>query len=452
VFLTAHMVDDDDKLEGYGAGAVDYLTKPLNPLVLRQKISVFAELFRKTRALSELNDTLEERVRERTAELEKSEAALQLAARQKDEFLAVLAHELRNPLAPLRTGLDLVMRVRPVLPGIDRTLEAMSRQVDHMVRLIDDLLDVSRIDAGKLELKKQPEELAVLVERSLDGARVFFDRRHQTVEVDVGCSATVLADDVRIVQILGNVLHNASKFTPDGGTIRVEVDSDGGRATVRITDTGAGIPPAQLDRIFDMFAHIERPISAGDRGLGIGLALARNLAAMHGGTLTAESSGLGRGSTFTLSLPAFDEIGGRKTAGGRAPTAPPTTALSIVLVEDSEDNLETLLAWLTAAGHTVRGAPDGETGVRTIREVEPDLVLCDLGLPGMDGLEVCRSVRAFPLGRQPIMIALTGWGRSEDRRRTADAGFDDHLVKPIDPRALAAMLEAYALELAKLAQ
>jgi signal transduction histidine kinase len=449
VFLTAHMIDDDNKLEGYGAGAVDYLTKPVNPIVLRQKISVFAELFRKTRALSELNDTLEERVRERTAELERSEAALQLVARQKDEFLAVLAHELRNPLAPLRTGLDLVMRVRPVLPGIDRTLAAMNRQVDHMVRLIDDLLDVSRINTGKLELKKQPVDLALLVERSLDAVRVFFDRRKQTVEIESGPPVTVLADDVRIVQILGNVLHNASKFTPDGGTIRVSVRNEGGQAMVNILDTGAGIPTAQIGRIFDMFAHIERPMSAGDRGLGIGLALARKLASMHGGTLTAESAGLGCGSTFTLSLPVFDEIGDRKNDAGRAAATAPTSALSIVLVEDSDDNLETLVAWLRAAGHSVRGAPDGETGVRLISDEVPDLVLCDLGLPGMDGLDVCRAVRSLALSQQPIMIALTGWGRSEDRQRTSEAGFDDHLVKPIDPRALAALLDVYGLKLGR---
>jgi CheY-like chemotaxis protein/nitrogen-specific signal transduction histidine kinase len=448
VFLTAHMSDDQDRLAGYGAGAVDYLTKPVNPAVLRQKISVFAELFRKTRALAELNETLEQRVRQRTAELERSEAALKIAARQKDEFLAILAHELRNPLAPLRTGLDLVLQVRPALPGIDRTLESMNRQLDHMVRLIDDLLDVSRIDSGKLELKKERVDLATLIERAIDGNRTFFDRRGQRVAVDVPRSVTVVADGVRVVQILGNILHNASKFAPEGGTIGVQLSHESGTAVVRITDGGVGIPPDQLERIFDMFAHIERPTAAADRGLGIGLALARNLAQMHGGTLVAHSAGEGRGSTFSLALPVFERVA-EPASEPVASRSPPVRGhgLDIVLVEDNEDNLETLATWLRHAGHRVSTAADGSSGVELIRAAQPDLVLCDIGLPGMDGYEVCRTVRSLPLERQPVMIALTGWGRDEDRRRSAEAQFDDHLVKPLDPRALAAMLDGYAQRL-----
>ncbi|MCE9580304.1 MAG: response regulator, partial [Deltaproteobacteria bacterium] len=352
VFLTAYLMDEQDKLVGYGAGAVDYLTKPLDPQILRHKIAVFAELFRKTRALAELNETLEERVRARTIELERSQAALQLAARQKDEFLAILAHELRNPLAPLRTGLDLLLRVKPALPAVDRTLVSMSRQLDHMVRLIDDLLDVSRISTGNLELKCARDDLASIIDRAIDGARVFFERRHQTITTDVPVAVAAVVDSVRIVQILGNLLHNASKFTPEGGDVRIELVHDGVSAQIRVVDAGVGIPPDQLERVFSMFARIARPGVTAEPGLGIGLGLSRRLAEMHGGSLTASSAGVGRGATFTLRLPAFDR--GVEPARRAATVAPTTaTSLRIVVIEDGVDTAETLTALLEFLGHRV---------------------------------------------------------------------------------------------------
>ncbi len=221
VFLTAYLVDETDVITGYGAGAVDYLTKPVNPEILRHKVGVFAELFRKTRALAELNAHLEARVAERTAELEKSEAALRTAAAQKDEFLAILAHELRNPLVPLRTGLDVLLRRKA--PGSERTMEAMNRQLDHMVRLIDDLLDISRISSGLLELQKEPLALADVVRATVDSVRPLFERKRQPLTLTADETIEVEADSTRVAQILSNVLHNATKFTPDGGSVRVEM-------------------------------------------------------------------------------------------------------------------------------------------------------------------------------------------------------------------------------------
>ncbi|KAB2911192.1 MAG: response regulator, partial [Kofleriaceae bacterium] len=305
LFLTAYMIEDQDMIAGYGAGAVDYLTKPLNPQVLRHKVAVFADLYRKTRALAELNEKLEQRVQERTAELERSEAALRLAARQKDEFLAILAHELRNPLAPLRTGLDLLLRVKPAVPSVDRTLAAMNRQLDHMVRLIDDLLDVSRINSGKLELKKERVDLAEVIDRAIDGVRAFFERRQQAITVAIPRSVMAVADSVRVVQILGNLLHNASKYTPEGGTIRVTLTQEDGRALIQVIDSGVGLAPEDHDQIFQMFTRIDRPAPSNERGLGVGLALARSLAEMHSGTLSVESAGPGHGATFTLALPTL---------------------------------------------------------------------------------------------------------------------------------------------------
>jgi signal transduction histidine kinase len=440
LFLTAYAVEDQDQIAGYGAGAVDYLTKPINPQILRLKVAIFADLFRKTRALAELNERLEERVRERTSELERSEAALKLAARQKDEFLAILAHELRNPLAPLRTGLDLLLQVKPALPAVDRTLNSMNRQLDHMVRLIDDLLDMSRINTGKLDLKKARVDLAAVIDRAIDGARPFLERRRQTITVDVRTAVWTVADEVRVVQVLGNLLHNASKFTPEGGSVRVELSSDTGQAVIRVIDTGVGIPQDQVERVFEMFAHSERGTDA-ERGLGIGLALARSLTAMHGGTLVATSAGTGRGTTFTLTLPVLARAGDTEPPPVEASMRVPSAAsLRIVLVEDNEDIVETLADWLQLSGHEVRTATDGTRGIELVRELEPDVVLCDLGLEGIDGLEVCRRIRAAPLARQPIMVAVTGWGRDEDRTRTREAGFDHHMVKPLAPNVLRALL------------
>jgi signal transduction histidine kinase len=444
VFLTAYMLDDADIIAGYGAGGVDYLTKPVNPLILRHKIGTFAELFRKTRDLAELNEKLEERVRERTAELEKSEAALRLAAAQKDEFLAVLAHELRNPLAPLRAGVDLLLRRLAGMPDVGRTLDAMDRQLHHIVRLVADLLDVSRISRGLLELKKERVDVGLIVQSAVDGARTFFDRRKQVVSVDVAPDLCADADPTRLAQILTNLLHNAAKFTPVGGQITVSLAREGESAVIRVVDSGAGIAADQIDRVFDMFARVVRPGATTESGLGIGLALARRLATMHGGTLTAESAGLGHGTTFTLSLPArpATEAAAARPRRGDGPPPAALGRLKILVIEDNEDVADTLTAWLDDLGHEVWVARTGQSGLDMVKQAKPNVVLCDLGLPGLDGLDVCRSVTTLAVDARPTMVALTGWGREDDLRRTREAGFDYHLVKPVDPEQLFTVLRS----------
>jgi signal transduction histidine kinase len=451
VFLTAYMVDDQDVIAGYGAGGVDYLTKPVNPQILRHKVAVFADLFRKTRELAEvnqklarLNERLEERVQERTADLERSEMALRAAAHQKDEFLAVLAHELRNPLAPLRTGLDLLLRFQAEPPApVARTLAAMNRQLDHIVRLIDDLLDVSRISRGLLELKREQIDLAVVIRATIDSVRPWFERRNQVLTVDVPEELGAYADQTRIAQIVTNLLHNAAKFTPSGGAINVELERDGDAVVLRVIDSGAGILPEQLERVFDMFSRIARSGAAAEPGLGIGLALARRLAEMHGGTLKAFSEGEGRGTTFTLNIPTGAETKDQpqSAVANRIAKLDGGEPLDIVVVEDNDDIADGLLDWLESLGHRVTVARTGRSGVELIRQRFPDLVLCDLGLPELDGLDVCRHVRAFPAESQPIMVALTGWGREDDLQRTKEAGFDHHLVKPVAPDKLEALLQ-----------
>ncbi len=445
LFLTAHMVDDQDVISGYGAGAVDYLTKPFNPQILRLKIAVFADLFRKTRALAELNDKLEQRVKERTAELETSESALRAAARQKDEFLAVLAHELRNPLAPLRTGVDLLMHVLTEQPPVvSRTLAAMNRQLDHIVRLIDDLLDVSRISRGVLELKKERTDLAALVQSAVETFRATYDQKKVDVSVDAPGSIHGVVDSTRIAQIIGNLLHNALKYTREGGKVSVELSHEGGSALIRVTDDGMGIPPDQLERVFEMFTRIERKLPGADPGAGIGLALAKRLAQMHGGDLTAWSAGEGQGTTFTLTVPAEAEAARAVEASGEPGATPRLDAepLSILVIEDNDDVADTLAAWLEGLGHRVDVARTGPSGLAAVLANKPDVVLCDVGLPGMDGVEVCQRVREQAREFRPLMVALTGWGMEKDRKRTAEAGFDHHLVKPVKLDTLSDVLNS----------
>ena len=449
LFLTAHLLDDKDVIVGYGAGAVDYLTKPFNPQILRHKVAVFADLYRKTRQLAELNDRLEQRVIERTAELERSEKALRVAAKQKDEFLATLAHELRNPLAPLRTGVDLLMQLPAPPPAVTRTLSAMNRQLDHLVRLIDDLLDVSRISRGVLEIKKERTDLAALVRSTADTFRPLFEQRH--VELMVTTRPLMAdVDPTRVAQIIGNLLHNGAKFTPAGGAVRINLDHDHGSAVITVVDTGIGIAPDQLARIFEMFTRIERVTDTPDRGAGIGLALAQRLAQLHGGDLTAISSGESRGATFTIRLPGAEVPvvpSGPSTGSEAAPARrrPKMTPLDILVIEDNEDVAETLVVWLESSGHKVSVANTGPKGLEAVLRQRPEVVLCDVGLPEMDGIEVCQQVRLqAPTDFHPMMIALTGWGMDEDRQRTKAAGFDHHLVKPVAIDLLSELLRSAA--------
>jgi len=448
LFLTAHLMDDRDVIAGYGAGAVDYLTKPANHQILRHKVAVFAELFRKTRALAELNATLEARVQERTAELERSEAALRAADKQKDVFLATLAHELRNPLAPLRMGVDLLLRGdSPETTA--RTLHVMNRQLDHMVRLIDDLLDVGRISGGKLELRKSRIDVADTIRRVIETWQLFLNQRQQTVCAAIDKPVFTSADPTRVGQIIGNLLHNASKFSPEGAAIRVElaIEETNGqlRAVIAVADSGIGIAPAHLPRVFDMFAQIDHPGHSDSGGLGIGLALSRKLAEMHDGELRVASPGIGKGSVFTLSLPALQD------EASAAPVRPAQIGIGrrggpvkLVLVEDNNDAAELLALWLEGRNYHVSVAHNGHDGIEAVQEGRPDIVLCDIGLPGMDGNELCRRVRSLDLGYRPVMIALTGWGMKDDVERTRDAGFDHHIVKPVEPEALFLLLASAA--------
>ena len=376
----------------------------------------------------------------------KQHAAQLVAANQrKDEFIAMLAHELRNPLAPIVMALEL-MRLGGDDPAIvGKYREVMERQVRHLTRLIDDLLDISRISAGRLELEKQPHRLQSIVEAAVENARVLIDGRRHTLEVDLqpGCVAHV--DEVRVTQVLANLLLNAARYTPPGGQIRLAARADEHELLIEVQDNGIGITPEQLPYVFDMFSQLR---SASDRtqgGLGIGLALSRGLVELHGGHLDASSAGLGGGATFRVHLPpaAADS---RPASLDEAPAvlaAPVVTPLRILIADDNRDAADSLGLLLGLEHHEVHVAFDGARALALAVQVHPQVAVLDIGMPDLDGYEVARRLRLQPGGRDMLLLALTGWGQQEDQLKALAAGFDRHFTKPIDPKTLIDCMNAW---------
>jgi PAS domain S-box-containing protein len=367
-------------------------------------------------------------------ERKRSEAELVDADRRKDEFLATLAHELRNPLAALRNALALleVSEEDAALRAYARQM--MDRQLGQLVRLIDDLLDVSRISRGKLELRRSVVELGAIVREAVDAARAQATERALALELPEE-PLHVDGDPVRLAQVFGNLLHNAVKFTDPGGRIGVRLDRSGGDAVVSVVDDGVGIPPERLASIFELFAQLDTSSERAHGGLGIGLTLVKRLVEMHGGGVDARSEGLGKGSAFQVRLPLVAAPARAAEPAGEARSAPPA-ALRILTVDDNRDASDGLVLLLERAGHRVVTAHDGEQAVRAASELRPDAVVLDIGLPKLDGYEVARRIRAEAWGAKPVLVALTGFGQEADRRKAQAAGFDCHLVKPVDPREL----------------
>ncbi|MGQ0752840.1 MAG: ATP-binding protein [Betaproteobacteria bacterium] len=380
-------------------------------------------------------------VQRRHAEEERrrAEEALRENDRRKDEFLATLSHELRNPLAPLKNAVEVLRLTDTVNPSAAPLQEMMARQINHLVRLVDDLLETSRISRGTLVLQKQRLELANVVRNALETSDPLIRAARHRLEVRLPERALwVDGDAVRLAQILSNLLNNAAKYTDPGGAISVSVAVHGGNAAISVRDTGTGIAPELLSRVFEMFSRGEQSASRGDAGLGIGLALARRLAEMHGGTIAAHSGGKGKGSEFVVQLPLAPEPRSAAPAADRAQTAVPRTR--ILVVDDNRDAADSLGMLLQCLGADVRVAHDGAEALNAVAAYQPAVVLLDIGMPGMDGYEVARRIRKdFPERRTPL-VALTGWGQEEDRRRARDAGFDHHLIKPADMKTLQALL------------
>ena len=433
IFVSAVLMTDLDRLRGYECGAVDYVPVPVVPAILRAKVSIFAELFRKTRALERLNAELEERVTERTAALEATTEQLKEANHRKDEFLAMLAHELRNPLAPIRTAVQLLRLKELTEPHRQRARDVIERQVEHLVNLIDDLLDVSRITRGMITLQLEPVLVGAIVARAVETARPAIDAHKHALGLDLPEELiSVEGDKTRLVQVIANILHNAAKFMDPGGRIRLSVRREGQYALISIADTGIGIAPDLLPKIFELFTQVHAKSERARGGLGIGLALVRRLTEMHGGTVTAHSDGAGRGSTFSVRLPVMvTQIAGLVHPKRDTGTIPRVASQRILVADDNRDAAEALSLQLQLAGHDVRTAHDGIEALTVAKTFDPDIVLLDIGMPKMDGYEVARQLRLQPGSRRVTLIALTGWGQQQDRDRTADAGFDAHLVKPV---------------------
>jgi signal transduction histidine kinase/CheY-like chemotaxis protein len=459
VILIADEADRAEDFEAMECGASDYLVAALlDADAFERSLRYAVDASRIAADLRRVRDELQSRVGERTAALETlnaaladevaerraAERALRDAARGKDEFLATLAHELRNPLAPLSSALEILSRSGGVADGgaiRERALDVMRRQVAHMVRLIDDLLDLSRFSHGKLELRREWISLDAVIESALETARPLLVVRRQAFELVVPDEPLLLhVDPTRVAQVLSNLLSNAAKYTEPGGRIRLEAARDRDDVVLSVSDSGIGIPAEHLAHVFTMFGQGTRAYDAVYGGLGIGLALAKSLAELHGGSLTAASGGRGAGSVFTLRLACASEGPAVAAAEQPAPVQPPAPR-RILVVDDNVEAALTLAELLSLDGHETHVAHDGPSGVDMAHRLSPDVAIVDLGLPGFDGLEVARRMRAVPASSGLLLVALSGWVQPDDRARTREAGFDHHLAKPLQLKSLELVLQ-----------
>jgi PAS domain S-box-containing protein len=364
-------------------------------------------------------------------ERKQAEQALQDADRRKDEFLATLAHELRNPLAPIRSGLELMKLAGNDHQATERARTIMERQLHQMVRLVDDLLDVSRISRGGLELRKEHVDLASVVRSAVETNRPLMEQYGHELTVSMPAGQIVVdADPTRLAQVFANLLNNAAHYTRKGGRVSLTVTAEGAGVVVSVLDSGIGIAADMLPRVFDMFTQVDRSLEKSRGGLGIGLSIVKRLVEMHGGTVEARSPGRGLGSEFVVRLPAL-----RITQPAQPPSdesARAGSARRILVADDNEDAAYGLSSLLEILGHEVRTAADGLEAIDVASAFRPDVILLDIGMPRLNGYDACRRLREQPWGRSAVIVALTGWGQNEDKRRSQDAGFDHHLVKPID--------------------
>ncbi len=458
IFVTAVNVTDMDRLRGYKLGAVDYVMVPVIPEILRSKVVVLAELYRKRRELRQANAALEaekarelgrlnDSLRDANAELAGLVDRLRDADRRKDEFLATLAHELRNPLAPLLNAVN-VRRLSDAAAASDPLQGLMERQLALLVRMIDDLLDVARVTQGKLELRRTPTTLRAVLDSAIETTHPLLRHGRHELRVDMPQEALVLdGDPARLSQVFANLLNNAAKYSDPGSPIEVAARAAGdAMVEVAVRDHGLGLDEAQLRNIFEMFVQAHASADRAGGGLGIGLTLVRQLVGMHGGAVEARSPGPGRGSEFIVRLP-------RAAAGTAVPaaTAPDPGAVEAggagasvrgrraLVLDDNRDAADTLSMMLDLLGFQVRTIYDPVLFEETFAAFPADAVFLDVGMPGRSGYDVAEALRAAPGGRDVLLVAVTGWGQPEDRRRTREAGFDRHLVKPPELAAIHAI-------------
>ncbi len=421
IFVTAGNADSQRRFRGYEAGAVDFIHKPIEPDILRSKADVFFELYRQRQQIALQRDELKIRSN-----------ALEEADRRKDEFLATLAHELRNPLAPLRHGLD-ILRKNPHSTDAVEIRDMMDRQLVHLVRLIDDLLDVSRVSQGKIELRKEKIQVADVIRSALETSRPLIDSAQHSLTVDIPTKPAWLdADLTRLAQVVSNLLNNAAKYTAEGGIIGLSARTEGNEVVIAVSDNGLGIPKEMQSAVFTLFAQVDHHADRARGGLGIGLALVKQLVAMHGGSVGADSAGLGKGSVFTVRIP-MAAAGMEMQPEARVPAVQPapTQPLKVLVVDDNVEVAQTVGWMLEEIGHEYRLVHDGRKALEAAHEYRPDAILLDIGLPVMDGYAVCRAFRQDEEFKNALIIAQTGWGQQRDKMAASEAGFDHHLVKPV---------------------
>jgi len=472
IFVTGVHLSEMDQLKAYKLGAVDYVYIPIIPEILRGKVSVLVDLYCKGAELQRLNHTLAEAnarleeanttlQAERNRELEalnrtlskanvelatsnqalqqevveraRAEGALKDADRQKNEFLAILAHELRNPLAPIRNAVQIMNRRQLTDPEVVWARDVIERQLLHLARLVDDLLDVSRITNGTINLVKESVSLATVITRAIETAQPLIEQQGHELVIDVPHDVPeVEADVIRLIQAISNLINNAAKYTNAGGriTVRAEIKED--TVEICVADNGIGIAPEMLPSIFNLFTRLDEHEDGVQSGLGVGLALARRLVEMHGGTLSAKSEGVDAGSEFRVVLPLTGTQATTIVSSTQTPVRPAVFKRRILIADDNADALASLALLLESDGHTVYQAANGLDAVARAVEHRPEVALLDIGMPGIDGYEVGRRIREQAWGKQVVLIAITGWGQEEDRRRSIEAGFDCHLTKPVD--------------------
>jgi PAS domain S-box-containing protein len=369
------------------------------------------------------------------------EEELREADQRKNEFLATLAHELRNPLAPIRNGLE-ILRLSRSGEIAERARAMMDRQLQQMVHLIDDLLEVSRITRGKIQLNREPVDLEAALQSAIEVSKPLIDAAGHVLSIEMPADKLVVDGDMtRLAQVFGNLLNNAAKYTNPGGHIWLQVEALPEQVRVRVRDDGIGIAPVMLPRIFEMFTQVDHAAQHTQGGLGIGLCIAKRLVEMHGGTLSAHSEGPNQGSEFTVTLPLqLAESTGRSSLDSSRAADTPQHSLRVLVADDNTDAAASLSMILKMSGHDVRTVFDGVEALELVENFHPDVALLDIGMPHIDGYELCRRLRTLPYGRDMLIVALTGWGQAEDKRRSEEAGFDQHLVKPADIRALEHLL------------
>jgi signal transduction histidine kinase len=482
IFVTGVHITDPDRMKAYKLGAVDYVLIPVVPEILRSKVAVLVELYLQRRELQLLNSTLAQAnaklaeahinlQAEKTRELEHLNASLRKAVsgleeanhalhgeirerarveqqlkeadRLKDEFLAMLAHELRNPLAPIHNAVR-IMRLRPMGdPQLEWARDVIDRQAVHLTRLVDDLLDVSRITRGKINIDAQPFELSAAIARAVETVQPMMMKQKHDLQIDLPPTPLLIQGDLtRVTQVIGNVLANAVKYTDDGGRIGVSAKLAGALVEIRIRDNGIGIPASMLPTVFELFSQAGAMDGRSRGGLGIGLALVKRLVEMHGGSVEIRSGGTGQGTEFLIRLPAAlpaDAAPGALSAPVIA--ASTDTKRRILIVDDNEDALMSLANLLGLDGHEVRTAANGFVALDAAPIFQPEVAVLDIGMPGLDGYELARRIRAQSWGRTMVLVALTGWGQEADRRRSREAGFDSHWVKPLDVDNFARYIE-----------